>query len=139
MLMAGVADAKTLGWFLKMCISDSATFFSCTVAGITLFTYIASCQCVIRQIQPVCFCILDAVTASTIGKCSQQTCKSQRSSCFLRQSTHCKIFTTKVSFSRYGCEGKKVGDRKSLIQHLFKHLKQTFLRFTCKCSIPSIS
>lgn len=32
-LSAGVAYAKTLGWFLKMCISDAATFFSCIIAG----------------------------------------------------------------------------------------------------------
>lgn len=41
---AGLAYAKALGWLLKMCISDSATFLSCIIAGIVLSIYITSCN-----------------------------------------------------------------------------------------------
>lgn len=37
-LSAGVAYAETLGWFLKMCISDAATLFSCIITGTAFST-----------------------------------------------------------------------------------------------------
>lgn len=107
-LSAGVAYAKTLGWFLKMCISDAATFFSCIIAGTascSLLWYGLNCDnkwCASAFIvfQPGyvglnhnLFGFLLVVTASTTGKCTQQACQSQRSPCFLCQPTNCKIFT----------------------------------------------
>lgn len=32
-LNAGVENAKVVGWVLEMCVSDTATFFPCTVTG----------------------------------------------------------------------------------------------------------
>ena len=33
MLNAGMENAKVVGWVLEMCVSDTATFFPCTVTG----------------------------------------------------------------------------------------------------------
>lgn len=71
-LNAGVAYAKTLGWFLKMCVSDTATFFSCIIAGTAFSTYLTSCYFVFLNRN--LFGVLLAVATSTTGKRTQQAC-----------------------------------------------------------------
>jgi hypothetical protein len=63
-LTAGVENAKTLGWVLEMCFSNSATFFSCIVTGIT-FIYVENFPCLSLVILVTAFLTYFSVAVTT--------------------------------------------------------------------------